>query len=361
MKIFAYYLPQFHCIPENDKWWGNGFTEWTHVKKAKPLYKGHLQPQVPLNNNYYNLDDIETLKWQEKLLKSYNVDGLIFYHYYFTGKKLLEKPAEMLLKNKDLNIDFFFCWANHSWYRAEGQTKKLLLEQQYGNKDDWEEHFNYLLPFFKDDRYQKKNNKPILMVFKPDFAEKKAMFDFFNDKCIENGYDGICIIETTETHNASKINKLDKCKYAEYVHLREPSSVLDACKSGIKGFPKRLINKLIRISYNFNFNKLIKYDGNKLFEKMIKNYYYDSSLIRGLFFEWDNTPRHSYRGFVITPPDKKLFFKYMDLLKDNEYIFINAWNEWAEGMMLEPTEKNGYKYLEWIKEWTENENRTDGM
>ena len=97
MKIFAYYLPQFHCIPENDEWWGKGFTEWTNVKKAKPLYKGHVQPKVPKDNNYYRLDDVETLKWQGDLLNKYNVDGLIFYHYYFKGKKLLEKPGELLL------------------------------------------------------------------------------------------------------------------------------------------------------------------------------------------------------------------------------------------------------------------------
>lgn len=361
MKVFAYYLPQFHCIPENNEWWGEGFTEWTNVKKAKPLYKNHIQPRVPLNNNYYSLDNIETLKWQENLLKSYQVDGLIFYHYYFTGRKLLEKPAEMLLKNKDIDIPFFFCWANHSWYRSWEGSKELLLEQSYGEEKKWEEHFNYLLPFFKDERYQKKDNKPIFMIFKSEFQEKKLMFEFFNKRCMENGFDGICVIETRTTHDKKQIDQYDLSNYTEFIHLREPSSSIIDYTSGFTGFPKKVVNKLIKISHKLNFKFVIKYSGNRMFDLMSKDYYKDKHLIRGLFFEWDNTPRHLHRGYVITPPDKKHFLRYMDLLKDEEYIFINAWNEWAEGMMLEPTEQDGYQYLEWIKEWKENEDRINRM
>lgn len=361
MKVFAYYLPQFHCIPENDEWWGEGFTEWTNVKKARPLYKKHLQPKVPLNNNYYSLDDVETLKWQQSLLEEYKVDGLIFYQYYFTGRKLLEKPAEMLLKNKDININFFFCWANHDWFRAWENSKEMLLEQTYGTEKDWEEHFNYLLPFFKDERYQKKDNKPMLIIFKSDFKEKEAMFEFLNKKCIENGFDGICVIETRETYDKNEINNFDKSKYTEYIHLREPSSALHKYTAGISGFPKKVVNKLIKISHKFNMKFVVKYSGNKMFKLMIKNYFHDKNIIRGLFFEWDNTPRHSHRGYIITSSNKKKFLQYMNLIKEEEFVFINAWNEWAEGMMLEPTEENGFKYLEWIKEWKENEDRTNGV
>lgn len=361
MKIYAYYLPQFHCIPENDMWWGKGFTEWTNVKKAKPLFKEHIQPQTPLNDNYYSLDNIETLKWQENLINSYKVDGLIFYHYYFEGKKLLEKPAEMLLKNIDININFFFCWANHSWYRSWEGSKELLLEQTYGKEKEWEEHFNYLLPFFKDKRYQKSGNKPMFMVFKSDFEEKKLMFEYFNKKCIENGFDGICIIETREMHKLDKIKENEKSEYTEFIHLREPGSALAEYKSNIINIPHRVINKIKKILNKYNVKTIVKYDGNKLFKLMCKNYTYNKNVIRGLFFEWDNTPRHSYRGYIITPVTKNRFFEYMNLIKDEEYVFINAWNEWAEGMMLEPTKHNGYKYLEWIKEWKENENRINGM
>lgn len=364
MKIFAYYLPQFHCIPENDEWWGKGFTEWTNVKKAKPLFKGHNQPKIPLNNNYYSLDKSETLKWQSNLLKKYKMDGLIFYHYYFTGKKLLEKPAEMLLNNKDIELNFFFCWANHSWFRSWEGSKKLLLEQKYGEKEEWEEHFKYLLPFFKDSRYQKKDNKPLLMLFKTEFEEKKAMIEYFNKRCIENGFNGICIIETLETHNEKKIEKFrySTSKYTEYIHLREPNSTLIDYSSSVIGFLKRIINKN-KMFYNKLFNKQLvkKYSGNKFFDFMCKSYYFDKNIIRGLFFEWDNTPRHSERGYIITPPEKSKFIKYMNLIKKDEFVFVNAWNEWCEGMILEPTEDNKYKYLEWIKEWKENENRINGV
>lgn len=224
MKLYAYYLPQFHCIPENDEWWGKGFTEWTNVKKAKALFYNHKQPKKPLNDNYYSLDNIETLEWQSKLLNDYKIDGLIFYHYYFCGKKLLEKPAEMLLKNKNIKIEFFFCWANHSWFRSWEGSKKLLLEQKYGREKEWDEHFEYLLDFFKDSRYQKRDNKPIFMIHKSEFKEKKEMFDYFDKKCKENGFDGICVIETFERYSKKKINiyTKEKSNQTEFIHLREP-------------------------------------------------------------------------------------------------------------------------------------------
>ena len=180
MKKFAFFLPQFHEIPENDEWWGKGFTEWTNVKDAKPLYKGHQQPKHPMNNNYYNLLHKNVVEWQTELMNKSGLDGFIYYHYYFTGKKLLEKPAENLLKWKDIPQRFFFCWANHTWNRSWEGKKTILLEQTYGTKDDWEKHFQYLLPLFKDDRYEKRDNKPLLMIFISQFNEKNNMFQYFD-------------------------------------------------------------------------------------------------------------------------------------------------------------------------------------
>ena len=149
MKIFAFYLPQYHTIPENDAWWGKGFTEWTNVKKATPLYHKHNQPRVPLNKNYYDLSNHKTLEWQADLLKEYKIDGLCFYHYWFKNKKLLEKPAEILLNNRKIDMPFFFSWANEPWTRSwDGQNKDILINQDHGNQADWIKHFYYLLPFF---------------------------------------------------------------------------------------------------------------------------------------------------------------------------------------------------------------------
>lgn len=363
MKKFAFYLPQFHAIPENNEWWGEGFTEWTNVKKAMPLFKDHKQPKIPLNNNYYSLNNVETLVWQADLANKYKIDGMIFYHYYFCGKKLLEKPAEMLLNNKNIPMNFFFCWANHSWYRSWEGSKKLLIEQRYGETKDWEEHFQYLLPFFKDSRYEKKDNKPLFMIFKSDFKDKNEYLEYLNKRCIESGFSGLCGIEILESYDSSRIHgfKSTISNATDYVHLREPASMLSNYANKKYYIPNRIYNmfgKLIKGKKNY----LVRYHGDLMFNIAAQQKVNELNIIRGLCFEWDNTPRHGYRGYVITPPSKKSFMKYMDSIKDSEYVFINAWNEWCEGMMLEPTEENGYKYLEWIKEWSDKyENRLNGI
>lgn len=141
MKIIAFYLPQFHNIPENDEWWGNGFTEWTNVKKAKPLYEGHMQPRVPLGGNYYNLLDDNVKIWQADLAKKYGVYGFCYYHYWFNGKMLLEKPMEQMLANKEVDIPFCICWANEPWTKAwVGDERKLLIAQEYGQEEEWKQH-----------------------------------------------------------------------------------------------------------------------------------------------------------------------------------------------------------------------------
>lgn len=350
MKIFAFYLPQFHEIPENNEWWGKGFTEWTNVKKATKIYRKQTPPKVPLNNNYYNLLDRETVQWQTQLMDDYKVDGLIYYHYYFEGRKLLEKPAENLLKNKDINQKFFFCWANHSWNRAWKGSREVLLEQTYGDESAWEDHFQYLLPFFKDARYEKKNNKPLFMIFRPDFKEKNDIIDYFNKRCIDEGFDGIYIFESCYAIYGDR--------YQEFKHNLNPISNVFFRQAWLGEYLvrkndryrllRRIKSKLSKMgigSYIWTIN------GDKCL-KAAMNYKSEfSDATPGLFFEWDNTPRHGKRGYIITPVTHPVFEKYMNHYKDSEYMFVNAWNEWCEGMILEPTEENGYKYLEWIKAW----------
>lgn len=354
MKKFAYYLPQFHEIPENNKWWGKGFTEWVNVKKAKPLVKEQKQPKVPLDENYYELDK-NTLLWQANMANEYHIDGMIFYHYYFCGKKLLEKPAEILLNEKSIPMKFFFCWANHSWYRSWEGTKELLLEQTYGDIRDWEKHFQYLLPFFRDNRYEKKDNKPLFMIFLSSFNECKEMTAYFDKRCKECGFDGIQLIETVHRYE-SKV----ETDSSILVHTREPSCSSMNFKFSANNILFRIVNKIGKTLNKYTGLRYLEtYDGSALLD--IAGKHYSEDVVPGLFFEWDNTPRHGYRGYLITPPSKKVFMNYMDTVKNSEYIFINAWNEWCEGMILEPTVENGYKYLEWIKEWTEkNENRVNG-
>lgn len=350
MKIFAFFLPQFHEIPENNKWWGDGFTEWTNVKKAKPLFNGHNQPKIPLNDNYYNLLDINTIKWQTNLIHKYGIDGFIYYHYYFNGKLLLEKPCELLLKNKDIDQPFFFCWANHSWNRSWNGSKEVLIEQTYGEKKDWEEHFKYLLPFFKDDRYEKKNNMPLFMLFKTDFECKNEMLEYFDLRCKEEGFSGLYAIESFLDGKYTWPNDLNESinsvsRSTKKVLLREPNTALDIYNTKLIYKPLKIINKIRKALHNNKIPSI--YNGNTIYN-IINKEPINNKLIHSIFFEWDNTPRHSSRGYIITPPSKEKFDKLLERFKGEDYIFINAWNEWAEGMMLEPTKINKFKYLEWI-------------
>lgn len=350
MKKFAFFLPQFHEIPENDKWWGKGFTEWTNVKNARSLFKGHVQPKHPLNDNYYNLLDKSTVEWQTKLMNQYGIDGFIYYHYYFTGKLLLEKPAENLLKWKDIPQNFFFCWANHTWNRSwEGKTD-ILLEQKYGTEQDFEKHFQYLLPFFKDNRYEKRNNKPLFMIFNSNFKEKNSMFQYFDKRCKEEGFNGICLIETYKGLESIESFRSNQSSNTEFTFYREPNvSQFTYIKENL---PRHILH---HIAWMMREKEIIKkpyvINGNKLMNVKMKHEPLGDGIANGLWFEWDNTPRHKSRGYVISSYSHDNFIKYMKLIKNQEYLFINAWNEWAEGMIMEPTKESGYKYLKWMKEF----------
>ena len=353
MKKYAFFLPQFHSIKENDEWWGEGFTEWVNVKKAKKLYENHVQPITPLDNNYYCLLDKNTVEWQTSLMKKYCIDGLIYYHYYFCGDLLLEKPAENLLKWKDIDQPFFFCWANHSWYRSWNGTKELLKQQTYGGQEDWEKHFQYLIKFFSDSRYIKVNNRPIFVIYNPDFIEKNDMVEFLNRRCIDYGFDGVYIVETISDIHKFVNHSNDNPKLKREYFFREPSLALSLLNDK-RSFGEKVKRKLKR-----HFVKVFKnikpdiFDADDLYTIMLKNESVYCNCIRGAFFSWDNTPRHANRGYVINEVSKEKFFEYMNSIKETDMLFINAWNEWCEGMILEPTINNKYKYLEWIKEWSE--------
>lgn len=349
MEKYAIYLPQFHEIPENNEWWGKGFTEWVNVKKATPLFSGHDQPKIPLNNNYYDLSDIKTMEWQNDLAKAYGIDGFVFYHYYFNGKLLLNKPLEKLLNYPSVDRKFFFCWANHTWKKSWDGTSQVLLEQTYGVRRDWIDHFNYMLDFFRDERYLKIGNKPVLMMFYTDFPEYKPMFECFDDLCIQNGFDGILAVVTAHYLRDSQNAKNNS--FETRVYFREPNISTNLFRDKKRFSLWRISNKISSIKREMGLkSKVRQYSGDDIYELMIS---YANNIppedFPGVYFEWDNTPRHKYRGYIITPPSKDKFDKYIEIIKNHDIVIINAWNEWAEGMMLEPTEKDKYKYLSWIK------------
>ena len=248
MKIIAFYLPQFHNIPENDEWWGDGFTEWVNVKKAKPLYAGHVQPKEPLDDNYYDLTDDKVKVWQSQLAKKYGVYGFCYYHYWFNGKLLLEKPMEQMLANPEVDTPFCICWANEAWTKAWVNSTQTLIPQKYGEKKEWKDHFDYMLKFFKDDRYIKCDGKPLLVIYKPELIEcGNEMIDYFQELAKEAGFPGICMAYQHGNMDFYSENKDDSRYdldiefqpiYARYDYDK------DHAKSGLKVKLKPIYNKM---------------------------------------------------------------------------------------------------------------------
>ena len=346
MKILALNLPQFHEIKENNEWWGKGFTEWTNVRNAKPLYKGHVQPMKPLEG-YYDLSNVDAIDHQCKLAQKYGIFGFVYFHYWYQGRKLLEKPCEILLKNGDINTNYCFCWANHSWTRAwDGKENKVLLEQTYGGNEDWDKHIKYLLPFFKDKRYIKENNKPMLIIYNSSAIPKVNEMVLYWEKVLKDeGFDGIYIVEYIST----------KCIEP---HIDSSQAIYEDEPLYTLRFETNALQKMYRI-WRKKFS-LTEYQNFDCIYKMLlkkKRTYGNKKIIQGCFPAWDNSPRRGKKGSMIvknSTPEKfeKYFRKLLECTRKDvskDYLIINAWNEWGEGAMLEPTEKDKYDYLEAIK------------
>lgn len=375
MKIIPVYLPQFHRIPENDKWWGDGFTEWTNVKKATPLFENHYQPRVPLNQFYYDLSDIETLRWQCKIAKDHGIYGFCFYHYWFNGQLLLEKPMEMLLNNPDININFCISWANHNWedsWVASSGSEKVLISHDFDDESDWPSHFKYLLQFFKDPRYIVEGNKPLLIILAPNIIGKlNKLLNLWNRMAIESGFDGLKF--AFQGAMAQHSRGWDRSMF-DYSIEFQPGFV------NIKKMP--LLNKLLSLGLinhtqkikralgitrrlYTSRNKLSFFNYEETWEKILSLNPSSSNAIPSAFVDWDNTPRKIERGSVClgATPEKfkkyliKLLFKAHQVYKQDK-IFVFAWNEWAEGGYLEPDEKHGFGYLISIKEALEEFHKT---
>lgn len=366
-KLIAFYFPQFHAIPENDKWWGKGFNDWMLVEKAKPLFKGHEMPRTPLYGTY-NPCDKETLVKQAKMAKDYGVFGFMFYHYWFDGKLLLQKPLEVFLENKDIDINFCVCWANETWTRAWTGTREVLIEQKHTQDPSiWEAHFKYLLPFFKDPRAIKKNGKPVFLIYRPALLKgTKKMFDFWQKLAKENGLEGLYIIAVKGYDFSNNTNFLE---YYDGIMNFQPREVYNA--PSFKGnktskfqflrlLPPKLWNMVSDIYFKYRGRTII--DGSKIWDailgKACKEEFpqYHLDVYESGFSEWDNTPRYNNKAKIFTRPPRENLESYISELyriaseNDSEFVFWNAWNEWSESSYLEPDTKRGFENLEIIKE-----------
>ena len=357
VKIIALHLPQYHAIPENDEWWGKGFTEWVNVKKARPLFQKHNQPRVPLNENYYNMLDPAAFQEQMRLAREYGVYGFCYYHYWFDGKLLLEKPLEMMLQMED-RLPYCLCWANEPWTRAwDGQAKTVIMPQRYGAEAEWEEHFNYLLPFFRDSSYICVDGKPVFVLYRTnDIPNCEEMIAYFNKRCMECGFAGIYLVEEKNGFQDTLC-----CKNADAILNFEPMYTLKYGRS----LPGRALDKFLNKLFNWRTgNHMLIYRYDNIWKRILNRKVSPPSgkkEYRGGFIDWDNSPRKGNRGLAVlgaTPAKfEKNLGKQMRHAQEEgtEFVFLNAWNEWGEGTYLEPDTHNGYSYLEAIQRLTGKE------
>lgn len=364
MKVIAFYLPQFHEIPENNEWWGEGFTEWVNVKKAVQLDDKQYQPRIPLNENYYDLSDVNVLKWQASLARKYGIYGFCMYHYWFNGKKLLEKPIEIFLRSKEIELPFCLCWANENWTNqwVSGTSQKILIEQKYGDKEEWRRHFDYLLPFFYDKRYIKEDNCPLLVIYRPDLIIcLDDMLEQWDLWARESGFSGLCYAyQKADTFSFNYKNGKDhNFKYqieyqpgacCEWQRSKAKSEMIKWKRSVFKWLGYLLhTQKFSTIVFE---GKLTSRDYDKDWLCILNHKPVSEKCIPGAFVDWDNTPRKQERGWFYEgmSVDKfeyyfsKLIIRAKEIYK-KDMIFIFAWNEWAEGGYLEPDEKNQFGYL----------------
>ena len=352
MKIIAFYLPQFHSFKENDEWWGKGFTEWTNTKKCIPLFRGHIQPKIPLNDNYYDLADTSNvMRWQINMAKKYGVYGFCFYHYWFSDEHILmQKPIENFLNDKSLDMPFCISWANETWSRRwNGSDKDVLIEQTYGDTDTYIKHFNYLLPFFKDSRYIRYNGKPLFILYKPEiFDGYKEMFELWNNLAVEKELPGLTFGVMGAKWN--NIKDVDDTKVDLRI-LYEPGYT--GCQSKIrKGLRIGITSKLLRIKTMKTHTKINFQSYDAYCKRIVNRKVTSDKMVPGMFVAWDNTPRKGSNSTIFLGSSPEKFEKYMTqiiLKAKNEYkkdmIFVNAWNEWAEGCFLEPDKVNKERYL----------------
>ena len=311
-QIIAFYLPQFYPFKENDEWWGKGFTEWTNVGKAKPLWKGHYQPRVPADLGYYDLRIPEVREQQAELAREAGVTAFCYWHYWFgNGKRLLERVFDEVLESGKPDFPFCLGWANHSWYAKTWDktgSDKLLMEQTYPGIEDAKEHYQFLLKAFKDPRYVKVNGAPFLYIFEP-LSVPKSYIEWFHRWAKEAGFPDLYLVS-----NSLFDKYIDKAKR----FLKEKTL----------GIPRKALN------YEKFYSILINKDIDSAIE-----------VIPEIVPQWDHSPRSGNKAEAIfynaTP---ELFYHHvieaLDAIKnkpeENQIIILKSWNEWAEGNYMEP-------------------------
>lgn len=343
--IIAYYLPQYHPFPENDEWWGTGFTEWTNVGKAKPLFKGHYQPKVPADLGYYDLRLPVVRELQAKLAKEAGIGGFCYWHYWFDPEhQLMNEIIDDVQKNNTPDFPFCLGWANESWKAKQwknGAGDKILIEQKYKGIDDYKAHFKYVLNLFKDKRYLKINNAPIFLIHRPNEVPEEFI-SLWQKWAREEGFNGIYFIgnmhqgENFEICRDKGIKIFTRDRINGYAYYPLYKKILIRLMSLFKG-----------VKVVIPYKMAIKY--------LWKDEDWREDVIPMLLPNWDHTPRSGRRGEVLHKSHPKFFYKHAKetlskvMKKDNKIIFLKSWNEWGEGNYMEPDLKYGKGYIKALR------------
>jgi hypothetical protein len=367
-RPIAFYLPQFHRVPENDRWWGEGFTEWVNVKKAKPLFIGHHQPHIPAELGYYDLLSPATRVAQAKLAKEHGICGFCYYHYWFNGRRILERPFDEVFETGKPDFPFMLCWANENWTRTwDGRDKDVLLEQNYSEEDD-RAHIRHLIKYFKDDRYIKVGGKPVIAIYKSFLLpNSENTISIFREEARKEGMElYICRVENHGHYGEKYMQGFDAAIDFQPFGGNFPSFHDHLEKRARKKLARRILNKFYtmigqkkkedRWNRNYyqriDYNEFVDYSINKFTRQ--KKY----KLYPGIFPGWDNSPRRGEDSLIFKNANPEAFRNWLENITkqfkpyspEENFIFINAWNEWGEGNHLEPCEKWGRGYLEAVKD-----------
>lgn len=354
-KLIAFYLPQFHPIPENDEWWGKGFTEWTNVAKAKPWFRGHYQPHVPTDLGFYDLRLPEARQAQADLARQYGIHGFCYYHYWFHGRRLLERPFDEVLARGKPNFPFCLCWANENWTkRWDGAEQHILVKQTYSRQDDLD-HIRWLLRAFDDRRYIRLEGKPLFLVYRAgDLPSALQTAETWRREARKAGIGDIFLC-TVQSHSLT--SRVDPALLGFDATVEFQPSMFHP-----RRFVRKVWDRLLRGVHN---NHILEYS--EIMERALQTPDPPYRRFRCVTPSWDNTARRKERVLILTGASPK---KYGDWLRavirqsqplatGERVVFVNAWNEWAEGNHLEPCQRWGRAYLEATREAVEDLNSSD--
>lgn len=352
-RLIAYYLPQYHPIPENDEWWGRGFTEWRNTGRARRLFPGHYQPHVPADLGYYDLRVPETRESQAAMARTYGIEGFCYYHYWFgNGRQLLERPFQEVVRSGSPEFPFCLCWANESWTGVwHGLSNKTLIEQIRPDAADDEKHFQSLLPAFQDNRYICVDGKPVFAIWRPfDFVNAKETVNRWRAMAAAAGLPGIHLVGIQRPGSPSPEDQgFDASIYTGNPPLQPWVSWKNPLKLAFFKALKRLAVPRI-YSYERSFEYFLP--------ETLSGTQYPS-----LVHAWDNTPRSGKNGLVLhganPPAFRRLLRRAFELTRSQQsghrLIFLKSWNEWAEGNHLEPDLRFGHGFLKAIQDELEHE------